>query len=97
MVVSYRANWLTEQMIKRMVKLDSPNLINILTKRLDVPEHLFEAATPPENIRPSLEALLSGDGAAVQVAAMDEAMVLLGRGGAPGGLRAAQSVLGFIG
>jgi len=96
MVISYRANWLTEQMIKRMVKLDSPNLINILTERLDVPEHLFEAATP-ENIRASLNALFAGDGAAVPGMAMEEAMRLLGRGDAPGGLRAAQSVLRFIG
>jgi len=97
MVISYRANWLTEQMIQRMVKLNSPNLINILTERLDVPERLFAAATP-ENILPDLRRLLNEPSAKTkQLAAASEAMEMLGRGAASPGERAAHSVLEAIG
>ncbi len=97
MVISYRANWLTEQMIQRMVKLDSPNLINILTGRLDVPEHLFSKATA-ENILPDLQLLLSDPEAKTQqLSAANEAMALLGRDDLSPGERAARSVLSAIG
>lgn len=96
MVISYRANWLTEQMIQRMVKLNSPNLINILTERLDVPEHLFAKATP-ENILPDLRQLLSNPSAKnKQLKAAGQAMEMLGRGAASPGERAARSVLSAI-
>ncbi|MEM9715897.1 MAG: lipid-A-disaccharide synthase [Pseudomonadota bacterium] len=57
-VVAYQANRATTRMVKKMALIDTANLINILTDTRDVPEFLFEAATP-ENLTAAIEALLT--------------------------------------
>jgi lipid-A-disaccharide synthase len=96
MVIAYDASALTAYLVKRMVRIDTANLVNLVTETRAVPEFLFEDCTP-ERITPAVETLLTDPAAAaVQRSAGDRAMQLLGRGGEPPGLRAARSVLAAI-
>jgi len=96
MVIGYDANRLTAWLAKRLVRVDTATLVNLVTGTRAVPEFLFEDCTP-ERIRPAVAALLlDPDAAAAQTAAGAEAMRLLGRGGEPPGLRAARSVLAHL-
>lgn len=97
MVVAYDMNWLSWQIMSRMAKVDTVTLVNLVTGRKVVPEFLGPACQP-EPVAKALTALLT-DGAArlAQVAAMDETMDALGRGGEAPGLRAARAVLDRLG
>ncbi|MFO1210812.1 MAG: lipid-A-disaccharide synthase [Amaricoccus sp.] len=97
MVIGYDANRLTAWVARRLVKLDTATLVNLVTGTRAVPEFVFEDCEP-RRIAPAVERLLfDPDAAAAQRAVGDEAMRLLGRGGEPPGLRAARSVLRAIG
>ena len=97
MVVAYDASPLTALIVKRMVRIDTATIVNLVTGTRAVPEFLFEHCTAAE-IAPAVARLLEYPGAAAaQRAAAAEAMTLLGRGGEPPGLRAARSVLAAIG
>lgn len=90
MVIGYRLNWLTWQMAKVLVKLDTATLVNLVSGTRTVPEHLGPACTV-DNLSASLSAIL-GDPSA-QNDAMFVTMERLGRGGEAPGLRAARAVL----
>ena len=84
---------LTVFVARRLIRIDTATLVNLVTETRTIPEYLFERCTAAE-ITPAVERLLADPGAvAEQVAAADAAMRLLGRGGEPPGLRAARSVL----
>ena len=96
MVIAYDANPLSVFVARRLIRIDTATLVNLVTGTRAVPEFLFEHCTP-ELIVPAVEALLQGPSeAAAQRSVGAEAMTLLGRGGEPPGLRAARSVLGAI-
>jgi lipid-A-disaccharide synthase len=93
MVIAYDASALTAWLVKRLVRVDTGTLVNLVTQTRVVPEFLFERCTP-ELVEPAVERLLEDPAAAAeQRAAADRTMELLGRGGEPPGLRAARSVL----
>jgi lipid-A-disaccharide synthase len=93
MVIAYDASALTAFLVKRLVRVDTATLVNLVTGTRAVPEFLFENCTPAA-ITPAVEALLAEpEAAAAQRAAGEAAMRLLGRGGEPPGVRAARSVL----
>ncbi len=95
-VAAYRASWLTAAMVRRMVRVDTANLVNLVLGRKVVPEFLQERCTPG-NLEAAIGALLTDPAAgAVQRAAFDEAMRALGRGGEPPDERAARSILDFL-
>lgn len=97
MVIAYDANPLSVFLAKRLVRIDTATLVNLVTDSRTVPEFLFERCTPSE-ILPAVARLLDDPTAfAEQRAAADETMRLLGRGGDPPGLRAARSVLSVLG
>lgn len=97
MVIGYDANALSVWIAKRMIRVDTATLVNLVTDTRTVPEFLFERCTAAE-ITPAVERLFDDpEAAAVQRAAADAAMRLLGRGGEPPGLRAARSVVRAIG
>ena len=97
MVIAYDASPLTAYLVKRMVRVDTGTLVNLVTGTRAVPEFLFERCTPAA-IAPAVESLMEDPGAAAaQRAAGARAIELLGRGGEPPGLRAARSVLAAIG
>ena len=94
MVIAYDASPLTVLMVRRLMRIDTATLVNLVTGTRAVPEFLFERCTP-ELIVPAVEALLVDPGARRRSARRAaEAMRLLGRGGEPPGVRAARSVLG---
>ena len=93
MVVAYKANWITTKMVEKLAKIDTANLINIITDTRKIPEHLFDNCTA-ENISKSLCNLLLNEGKQDNV--MAEAMDLLGFGNKDSHLWAAKSVLRAI-
>ena len=69
MVIGYDANRLTVWVAKRLVKVESATLVNLVTGTRAVPEFLVENCTP-QRITPAVEALLfDPDAAAAQRAA----------------------------
>jgi lipid-A-disaccharide synthase len=97
MVIAYSMNWISSRLAPLFVKLDTVTLVNIVTGTRTVPEFLLKDCNA-ERITPAVARLLADAGeVAGQREAGDRAMVLLGRGGDPPGLRAARSVLSAIG
>lgn len=90
MVIAYKFQWLTWQIMKRMALIDTVTLVNLVSETRVVPECLGPACTP-ENIARQLAALAADPGA--QLEAMQLTMQRLGEGGEAPGLRAARAVL----
>ena len=96
MVIGYKMKWLSTQIMKRMVRLETVTLVNLVTNTLTVPEFLLEDCTA-DQIYPEVFRLLTDASAEnEQLDAEEKAMELLGKGGEAPGLRAAKSVLNFL-
>jgi len=93
MVIAYDMTWLTRQIVKRMIKIDTVTLVNLVSESRVVPEFLGQDCVP-EKIAPALVALL--DHPKAQHDAMQLTMMRLGRDGEAPGLRAARAVLAAI-
>jgi len=97
MVIAYDFNLLTRILVKRLVRLDTVTMVNLVSETRAIPECLLADCTP-DCIAPKLAQLLDDPQArAAQVDAMDLTMKRLGRGQEPPGLRAARSVLDWLG
>ena len=95
-VSAYRVGWLTYALARPLFKLPHFTLVNLLLKRGAVPEFLQGAASP-QSLTDAVTPLLTvPEAAARQRNDLDEAMRLLGRGGEPPSLRAAQAILDFV-
>ncbi|TDX32657.1 lipid-A-disaccharide synthase [Rhodovulum visakhapatnamense] len=93
MVIAYDMNWLSRQIIWRMVRLDTVTLVNIVSETRAVPEFLGEACQPGP-IAAALCLLLEDPAyRAPQIEAMRVTMDRLGQGGEAPGRRAARAVL----
>ncbi|MGA0543263.1 lipid-A-disaccharide synthase [Neotabrizicola sp. VNH66] len=91
MVIAYDMAPLTLWLMRRMIRIDTVTLVNLVSDTRTVPEFIGPDCRA-SNLVPALTGLLSGrDGG--QAAAMALTMDRLGRGGEPPGLRAARSVL----
>lgn len=96
MVIGYKMHWLTEFIKRRMVRVSTVTLVNLLTDTKAVPEFLLEECTA-ENLYASVKNLLdNADARDEQLAVSAVAMELLGKGDDASGSRAAKSVLNFI-
>ncbi len=93
MVIAYDMNWFSRQIIKRMLKIDTVTLVNLVSETRAVPELLGEACEPEQIAATLLDVMHSPKD---QVAAMNVTMDRLGRGGAAPGERAARAVLAGI-
>ncbi len=93
MVIAYDMNWLSWQIMSRMLNSDTVTLVNLVSDTRTVPEFLGPACRPPA-IADALLGLI-GDGALqeAQRMAMASTMTALGQGEEPPGLRAARAVL----
>ncbi len=92
-VIGYAVNPVTAFLARRLLKLDTFTLTNLITETRSVPEFLQQACTV-DNLVPAVsDLLLDRDASRAQREAGDRAMLLLGRGGPDPGLRAAQSVM----
>ena len=90
MVSAYDLNWLSRQIVRRLVKIDTGNLINLVSDTRHVPEFVG-AECRADLIADGLEALMADP--EPQRAAMAVTMQRLGQGGEEPGLRAARAVL----
>ncbi|WP_039965893.1 lipid-A-disaccharide synthase [Roseobacter sp. MED193] len=90
MVIAYRFQWLTWQVMKRMALVDTVTLVNLVSETRVVPECLGPECTS-ENIAAQLDTLAKAP--QLQKAAMAVTMQRLGQGGEAPGLRAAKAVL----
>ncbi len=96
MVIAYDMNWISWQIMKRMARIDSVTLVNLVSETRVVPEFLGDACKP-ENIAPALIKLLADDPNRIaQIEACQITMQRLGRGEEAPGLRAADAVLKVI-
>jgi lipid-A-disaccharide synthase len=96
MVIAYDMHWLTLWLMRRMARVDTVTLVNLVSDTRAVPEFIGDACRP-DRIAPALEAVLApGPARQAQMAAMDITMLRLGRGGEAPGLRAARSVLAHL-
>ncbi len=93
MVVAYDMNRISRELIRRLLRIDTLTLVNIVSETRAVPEFLGEACRPAQ-IGAALLDLLDDDKArAAQLDAARKTMHRLGVGEDPPGLRAARAVL----
>ncbi len=90
MVMAYKVNWLTWQLAKRMMRIDTANLVNLVSETRVVPECLGPDCRPDLIAETVLRVL---DQPEAQKDAMALTMDRLGLGGEAPGLRAARAVL----
>lgn len=90
MVIAYDMHWLTRMIIQKMLLTDTVTLVNLVSETRTIPEFIAEKCRA-DLIVPALSNLLETPNA--QLAAMDETMKRLGRGGEAPGLRAARAIL----
>ena len=90
MVIAYDMNWISRQVIGRMVKVDTVTLVNLVSDTRAVPEFIGANCRPGPIAEGVLQIL---DGPDTQYQAMELAMQRLGQGGEAPGLRAAKAVL----
>ena len=90
MVIAYRMHWLSYQLIQRMALVDTVTLVNLVSDTRVVPEFLGPACQADVIGQALCDVFKAPD---AQIAAMDETMLRLGRGGKPPGLRAAEAIL----
>ena len=96
MVIAYDMAPLTRFLARRLIKLDTVTLVNLVSDTRAIPEFLGHDCQP-ERMAAALRQLLdSPDARAAQHSAMSLSMARLGQGGMPPGLRAAHSVLRFM-
>jgi len=97
MVSAYKTSWLTAAIARRLLRVDTANLVNLVDGEKVVPEFLQDGCRA-DRIAPAVRALLADPaGRAAQAAAFGRVMTVLGRGGEPPSARAARSVLGVLG
>ena len=96
MVVGYRVGQITYTLALPFFSIKYFTLVNLILDRLAVPEFL-QAECNPQNLADAVVPLLTDKAkAAAQVRDLDEAAKLLGEGGEPPSLRAAQALLDFV-
>jgi len=90
MVIAYDMNWLSRQIIGRMLLTDTVTLVNLVSETRVIPEFIGPACVSAP-IAEALGGVLNDPKA--QLAALDVTMERLGRNGEAPGLRAAKAVL----
>lgn len=90
MVIAYDMAWLTRQILRRMLRVDTVTLVNLVSDTRVAPEFLAENCTA-DRIAPALLDVLSVPDAQREAAQLT--MERLGRGGELPGTRAARAVL----
>ncbi|MBX2854014.1 MAG: lipid-A-disaccharide synthase [Rhodobacteraceae bacterium] len=97
MAIAYRTNALTAAIVRRLIKIDTATLVNLVSETRHVPEFLQENFKPAE-VAAALDALLdpASELRVLQAEASAETMRRLGEGDVAPSRRAAKSVLSAI-
>ena len=90
MVIAYDMNWLSRQIIGRMLRVDTVTLVNLVSETRVIPEFIGKKCRPGPIAAALLETL---DRPEAQTSAMQLTMERLGRGGPAPGERAALAIL----
>lgn len=90
MVIAYDMGWLSRQIIPRLLRIDSVNLVNLVSETRVVPEFIGKHCIPADIAR---AVLALAEAPETQSAAMRLTMERLGLGQVPPGERAARAVL----
>ena len=90
MVIAYDMNWLSRQIIGRMLLVDTVTLVNLVSETRVIPEFIGDKCRPAPIAKAVSDLLKSPE---QQKAAMALTMERLGQGGLPPGERAALAVL----
>ena len=93
MIIAYKMNWLTAVVMRRLMRVDTVTLVNLVSEARTVPEFLMENCTS-EAVSQGLSTLLAKP--ETQSAALDITMDRLGRGQERAGLRSARAILNSI-
>ncbi|MER5171443.1 lipid-A-disaccharide synthase [Thioclava kandeliae] len=97
MVIAYDASRITWHIVWNMMKIDTVTLVNLVSDTREIPEFLGPNCQPRLISEKLSQILDDPETRAGQVAAMELTMQRLGEGGEAPGLRAARSVLEFMG
>jgi lipid-A-disaccharide synthase len=89
-VIAYDMNWLSRQIIGRMVRVDTVTLVNLVSETRAVPEYIGANCRPGPIAEEVLRVLADPQ---AQNDAMALTMARLGQDGEAPGLRAAKAVL----
>ncbi len=92
-VIAYRVNALTAAVAKRLLRVDSATLVNLLLREKAVPEFIQDDLDPVRASDALHRLLADPEAAARQRAAHERALEMLGRGGDDPSIRAARSLL----
>lgn len=90
MVIAYDMGWLSRQIIPRLLRIDSVNLVNLVSETRVVPEFIGKHCIPADIAQ---AVLTLAEAPETQSAAMRLTMERLGLGEVPPGERAARAVL----
>lgn len=90
MVIAYDMAWISRQIIKSMLRIDTVTLVNLVAESRTVPEYLGADCKPHRIAQALLNVLAAPDR---QTEALRLTMERLGAGGEAPGLRAARAVL----
>jgi lipid-A-disaccharide synthase len=93
MVIAYDMNWLSWQIMSRMLKTETVTLVNLVSGLNTVQEFLGPACKPADIAQALSDLVTNDDLRAAQRQAMQDTMRRLGQGHEPPGLRAARAVL----
>ena len=96
MIIGYKTSFITTLLIKKLVKIKSATLINILTNKNAIPEFLFENCKSDNLYNSMVEILSSKEKINSQLKVSREAIEMLGYGKFDPGTKAAESILNFI-
>jgi lipid-A-disaccharide synthase len=97
MVIGYRVNALSAAIAKRLIKIDTATLVNLVSETKVVPEFIQKSCEPVA-IAQALDQILDPRSAVVmeQMAAQEQTMLRLQAGQTRPSRRAAQSVLAAL-
>ena len=96
MIVGYRTGFLTEIIYRLFIKVSSANLINLITKRNDIPEFLFNRCNSKNFYKEAASLLDQKKHAEVQLISSKQAIRELGYGSIDPSVRAAKSIKKFL-
>jgi lipid-A-disaccharide synthase len=95
-IVAYRMSAASHAVAKRLIRTRFITLLNIAANREVAPEFIQDAATGPALARAVIERLDDPALRAAQVAAQDEALKEMGRGGPDPSIKAADVIVGLV-
>ena len=93
MVIAYDMAWLSRVIIRRMLKVDTVTLVNLVSDTRVVPEYIGEDCISADIAAGILNVMANSQ---AQNDAMELTMARLGEGGEPPGTRAAKAVLSSL-